>query len=73
MNILILLNYPIRWLIFAEMLLKWSVQVRFSQKIFKSLFSSEFMVIDMYRNVSKCFQTFTAAKKDELRFGAVQC
>ena len=29
------------------------------------------MVIDMYRNVSKCFQTFTAAKKDEL--GAVQC
>ena len=33
MNILTLFNNPIRWLIFVEMLLKWSVQVRSSEKV----------------------------------------
>ena len=33
MNILTLFNNPIRWLIFVEMLLKWSAQVRFSEKV----------------------------------------
>ena len=33
MKVLILLSSPMRWLIFVEILFKWSDQVRFSVKV----------------------------------------